>query len=180
MTLWVSNSGWPQLGGSDIGWAASQVSGELQATWVALLLGVSQLSPGLTRVTGHVIPQIPALSWGFALGCRGQVRHMSPWLYFICQSKLLGQSRLTGQGNRFHLLLEMSWIKEEGAGKMIPFSQVVCHTFLVENWAGNHLRDGQWAITAEVWANADCMGDEIPTGSWTTVIFKVLKDWGST
>lgn len=73
MTLWVSSLGWPQLGGSDIGWAASHISGELQATWVALLLGVGQLSPGLTGVTGHVIPQIPALSWAFALVCRGQV-----------------------------------------------------------------------------------------------------------
>ena len=67
LTLWVSSLGWPQLGGSDIGWAASHISGELQATWVALLLGVGQLSPGLTGVTGHVIPQIPALSWAFAL-----------------------------------------------------------------------------------------------------------------
>lgn len=133
MTLWVSNLGWPQLGGSDIGWAASHISGELQATWVALLLGVGQPSPGLTGVTGHVIPQIPALSWAFAFDCRGQVRYMSPWLYFICQSKLRGESRLTGQGNRFHLLLKMSWIKEEGAGETTPCPQVACHTFLVEN-----------------------------------------------
>ena len=88
MTLWVSSLGWPQLGGSDIGWAASHISGELQATWVALLLGVGQLSPGMTGVTGHVIPQIPALRWAFALGCRGQVRPMSPWLYFVSLTHL--------------------------------------------------------------------------------------------